>query len=57
MKDYHQINNDVDQKQLKETDTFRELSLEELDKITGGLIYLEKRRSIHSKTRDRLPNM
>lgn len=36
MKDYHQINNEVDQKQLKETDTFRELSLEELDKITGG---------------------
>ena len=36
MKDYHQINNDVDQKQLNETDTFRELSLEELDKINGG---------------------
>ena len=36
MKDYHQINNDVDQKQLNETDTSRELSLEELDKITGG---------------------
>ena len=36
MKDYHQINNEVDQKQLNETDTFRELSLEELHKITGG---------------------